>query len=247
MHTGDINGMGVLRLLEIIRQLSNLKKIKFYQASTSELYGKVVKSPQDENTPFYPRSPYAVAKLYAYWATINYRESYNLFACNGILFNHESPRRGPDFVTRKIVQGMVETQLGMTEFLELGNLDALRDWGHARDYVRAMWMMLQQDTPDDYVIATGRQYSVRDFCHAVAENLNFGIRWQGSGLHEVGYNTVTGKPIIKINERYYRPAEVNSLIGNPIKANQKLGWYPKFEFRDLVHDMCRSELTLYQK
>lgn len=247
LHTGDVNGLGVLRQLEIVRQLAGVKRIKFYQASTSELYGKVTKTPQDESTPFYPRSPYAVAKLYAYWATINYRESYNVFACNGILFNHESPRRGPDFVTRKIVRGMIETQLGMTQYLELGNLDAWRDWGHAQDYVRAMWMMLQQDRPNDYVIATGEQYSVRDFCQAVAQNLGFSIRWQGQGLDEVGINTKTDQPMIKISEQYYRPAEVNSLIGDASRARTILGWQPQYSFQDLVNDMCQHELGLYQK
>ena len=247
LHTGDVNGLGVLRLLEIVRQLSDIKRIKFYQASTSELYGKVARTPQDESTPFYPRSPYAVAKLYAYWATINYRESYNVFACNGILFNHESPRRGPDFVTRKIVRGMIQTQLGLTQYLELGNLDAWRDWGHAQDYVRAMWMMLQQDTPEDYVIATGEQYSVRDFCQAVARHLGFSIHWEGQGLNEVGVNTETGQPIIKISEQYYRPAEVNSLIGDATRARTALGWQPQYSFQDLVNDMCQSELSQYQK
>ena len=246
IYTGDSNGLGVLRLLEIVRQISSEKRIKFYQASTSELYGKVKTSPQNELTEFYPRSPYAVAKLYAYWITVNYRESYNLFACNGILFNHESPRRGPEFVTRKIVQGMIQQHLGLADCLELGNLDALRDWGHARDYVRAMWLMLQQEQPDDYVIATGEQHSVRDFCQAVAQHLGYSIHWQGKGLNEIGIRTDSGEAVVKVSTEFYRPAEVNSLIGNANKARQQLGWRPEYSFQNLVSEMCDFEIRARQ-
>lgn len=242
IYTGDTNGLGVLRLLEIIRQISNEKIIRFYQASTSELYGKVNSSPQNESTAFYPRSPYSVAKLYAYWITVNYREGYGVYACNGILFNHESPRRGPEFVTRKIVQGMLKQNLGLSDYLELGNLDALRDWGHAKDYVKAMWLMLQQPHPEDFVIATGEQHSVRDFCQSVANYIGYKILWQGSGLNEVGIRSDNGQTVIKVKPELYRPAEVNSLIGDANKAKQKLGWTTEYSFEDLVNEMCSSEL-----
>lgn len=242
-YTGDVNALGVLKLLEAVRKLSEHKPVKFYQASTSELYGKVKESPQTENTPFYPRSPYAVAKLFGYWITINYRESYDLFACNGILFNHESPRRGPEFVTRKIVQGMIKTHLGLQDILELGNLNARRDWGHAKDYVRAMWEMLQQDTPDDFVIASGEAHSVRDFCNDVAAYLKFEIEWQGTGLDEIGINKMTGKTIIKINKDFYRPAEVHALLGDCSKVKEKLNWKPEYTFEDLVFEMCDDEMN----
>lgn len=245
-YTGDVNAMGVLKLLESTRLLSKEKQVKFYQASTSELYGKVRETPQTELTPFHPRSPYAVAKLYGYWITVNYRESYKLYTCNGILFNHESPRRGPEFVTRKIVQGMINVHLGNQSVLELGNLDARRDWGHAKDYVNAMWLMLQQPEPDDYVISSGEEHSVRDFCERVAEYLGFEIEWVGSGLKEVGVNKTTNKEIIRVNEKFYRPAEVPTIFGDCTKAQHKLQWKPEYTFRDLVHEMCEVELETIQ-
>lgn len=245
--TGDVNAIGVLKLLESVRTLSKEKQCKFYQASTSELYGKVRETPQTENTPFYPRSPYAVAKLYAYWITVNYRESYNLFTCNGILFNHESPRRGPEFVTRKIVQGMIRVHLGKQDILELGNLDARRDWGHAKDYVRAMWAMMQQNKPDDYVISSGEEHSVRDFCNSVANYLNFSIEWRGEGLDEIGINDKTGKTIIRVNKDFYRPAEVPTIFGDCSKAKTILNWKPDYDFNGLVHEMCEKEMEMQTK
>jgi GDPmannose 4,6-dehydratase len=206
------------------------------------LYGKVKETPQTEATPFYPRSPYAVAKLYGYWIVVNYRESFNLFACNGILFNHESPRRGPEFVTRKIVQGMIRTHLGLQPILQLGNLNARRDWGHAKDYVRAMWAMLQQDNPDDYVISSDEEHSVRDFCEDVAEYLGFKIEWRGEGLNEIGINTSTGAKIIEVNKEFYRPAEVPTIFGDCSKAKKVLDWKPEYTFKDLVFEMCESEM-----
>ena len=240
--TGDVNGLGVLKLLEATKLLAKQKPVKFYQASTSELYGKVRETPQTEMTPFHPRSPYAVAKLYGYWITVNYRESYNLFACNGILFNHESPRRGPEFVTRKIVQGMIRVHLGQQEVLKLGNLNARRDWGHAKDYVKAMWLILQQDQPNDYVISSGEEHSVRDFCENVADFLGFKIEWRGSDLEEIGINTTTGKVIVRVNEKFYRPAEVPTIFGDCNRAKQVLGWQQEYTFKDLVHEMCVYEM-----
>lgn len=245
--TADVNAVGVLKILESVRTLSKEKKCRFYQASTSELYGKVRETPQTEHTAFYPRSPYAVAKLYAYWITVNYRESYGIYACNGILFNHESPRRGPEFVTRKIVQGMIRTHLGKQDVLELGNLDALRDWGHAKDYVHAMWLMMQQDEAKDYVISSGEQHSVRDFCESVAKYLNFDLLWQGEGLSEVGINTKTNKIVIRINEEFYRPAEVQTLLGDCTKAKMELDWKLEYNFDELVYEMCEQEMEIQTK
>jgi GDPmannose 4,6-dehydratase len=245
-YTGDVNAIGVLKLLEAVKKLSKLKKVKFYQASTSELYGKVKETPQTENTTFHPRSPYAVAKLYGYWITVNYRESFNLFACNGILFNHESPRRGPEFVTRKIVQGMIRVHLGLQDILQLGNLTARRDWGHAKDYVRAMWGILQQDEPEDFVISSGEEHSVKDFCNDVAAYLGFEIEWQGSDLNEIGINKTTGKKIIEVNSEFYRRAEVPTIFGDCSKAQQKLKWKPEYTFKDMVFDMCESEMKAQQ-
>jgi len=239
-YTANSDALGPLRILEAIRTLGLEKKTKFYQASTSELYGLVQETPQKETTPFYPRSPYGVAKLYAYWITVNYREAYNLFACNGILFNHESPVRGETFVTRKITIAMAKIKQGLQESLSLGNLDAKRDWGHAKDYVEAMWLMLQQDKPEDFVIATGKQYSVRDFIKEVAKNLEMEITWQGSKEHEVGF--WNEKPIIKVNPKYYRPAEVETLLGDATKAKQQLNWQPKINFEELVAEMIQSDL-----
>jgi GDPmannose 4,6-dehydratase len=235
--------MGVLYILEAIRELNKEKQVKFYQASTSELYGLVQETPQTEKTPFYPRSPYAVAKLYAYWTTVNYRESYNIHASNGILFNHESPRRGPEFVTRKIVQDLIDAYWAKdaTTRLRLGNLDALRDWGHAKDYVRAMWLMVQEDKPDDYVIATGEQHSVRKFCELVAEYIGFKIKWEGEGLNEVGRCDDDGRILIEVAEEFYRPAEVQTLLGDSTKAKTKLAWQPEYSFNQLVAEMCEDE------
>ena len=239
-YTANSDALGPLRILEAIRTLGLEKKTKFYQASTSELYGLVQETPQKETTPFYPRSPYGVAKLYAYWITVNYREAYNLFACNGILFNHESPIRGETFVTRKITMAMAKIKQGLQESLSLGNLDAKRDWGHAKDYVEAMWLMLQQDKPEDFVIATGKQYSVRQFIEEVAKHLDMKITWQGSKEKEVGL--LDGQPIIKVDPKYYRPTEVETLLGDPTKAKQQLNWQPKVGFEELVADMIQSDL-----
>ncbi len=241
-YTSNSDALGALRVLEAIRILKLEKKTKYYQASTSELYGAVKETPQTENTPFYPRSPYAVAKLYAYWLTINYREAYGIYACNGILFNHESPRRGETFVTRKITRGLARIKLGLQKKIYLGNLDSKRDWGHARDYVEAQWLMLQQKKPDDFVIATGKQYSVRQFINLAAKNLDMKIIWKGKGLNEVG--TLNGKNIIYIDSRYFRPTEVESLLGDPSKAKQKLGWSPKISFKELVKEMIYEDLKL---
>ncbi len=251
-YTTDIDGMGTLRLLEAIRILGLEKKTRFYQASTSELYGLVQETPQKETTPFYPRSPYAVAKLYAYWITVNYREAYGLYACNGILFNHESPRRGETFVTRKITRALTRIKLGLQDCLYLGNLDALRDWGHARDYIEMQWLMLQQDKPEDFVIATGVQYSVRQFVDAAARELGMQIRWAGEGLEEKGYwltpfplakeGGVGERLIVAVDPRYFRPTEVATLQGDPTKAREKLGWVPRITFRELVAEMVREDL-----
>tara|TARA_B100001758_G_scaffold228673_1_gene222988 strand:- start:132 stop:1193 length:1062 start_codon:yes stop_codon:yes gene_type:complete len=245
-YTANTDALGTLRILEAIRALKMSDKIKFYQASTSELYGKVLETPQNEQTPFYPRSPYGVAKLYSYWITKNYRESYNIFACNGILFNHESPVRGETFVTRKITIGLSKIKLGLIDTIYLGNLDAKRDWGHAKDYVYAMWLMLQQKEPNDYVISTGIQFSVRDFVQLACKFLKMKIRWNGNGEKEECLWMVDGieKTIIKVDKKYYRPAEVETLLGDSTKANEKLGWKPKFSFEDLVSEMVNSDYNL---
>lgn len=239
-YTAQVDAVGTLRLLEAIRSTGNTSR--FYQASTSELYGLVQETPQTETTPFYPRSPYGVAKLYGYWIVKNYRESYGMHASSGILFNHESPRRGPTFVTQKIVQGLHQIKLGKQKNLHLGNLNALRDWGHAQDFVQAMWLMLQQPDPDDYVIATGQQYSVRDFVEAAAPYFDMNIAWQGQGLNEQGIDTRTGQVIVQVNEKYFRPAEVETLLGDSTKARNKLKWQPAHSFADLVADMCQAVL-----
>ena len=260
-YTADVDGMGTLRILEAIRILGLEKKTRFYQASTSELYGLVQETPQRETTPFYPRSPYAVAKLYAYWITVNYREAYGMYACNGILFNHESPRRGETFVTRKITRGLSNINQGLEDCLYMGNIDALRDWGHARDYVRMQWLMLQQDQPEDFVIATGVQYSVRDFINKTAAALGMVLRWEGCGVSEVGYwlnppvalregrsGAATGAiPIIRIDPRYYRPTEVETLLGDPSKAQQKLGWVPEITLDQMVIEMTKADLAEAKK
>jgi GDPmannose 4,6-dehydratase len=240
-YTGQVDGIGTLRILEAVRLLGMEKKVRIYQASTSELYGLVQETPQRETTPFYPRSPYGVAKLYGYWIVKNYRESYGIHASSGILFNHESPRRGETFVTRKITRALKAISEGSQECLYLGNLDAKRDWGHAKDYVEAMWIMLQQDEPDDYVIATGNQYSVRQFVEEAAPYFNMQITWRGEGLSEVGYDVFTGNEIIKISDKYFRPAEVETLLGDPTKAKENLKWEAKISFMELVEDMCRNE------
>ena len=237
-YTGQVDGLGTLRILEAVRLLGMEDKVRIYQASTSELYGLVQEVPQRETTPFYPRSPYGVAKLYGYWIVKNYRESYGLHASSGILFNHESPRRGETFVTRKITRGLSRISTGQQDVLSLGNLDARRDWGHAKDFVEAMWLMLQQDQPDDYVIATGVQYSVRDFVNEAAPYFGMNIEWMGEGLNEVGYDWNTKRPVIKVDPKYFRPAEVETLLGDPTKAKEKLGWEPKTSFKELVEDMC---------
>ena len=237
-YTGNTDGLGTLRVLEAVRLLGMEDKVRIYQASTSELYGLVQETPQKETTPFYPRSPYGVAKLYGYWIVKNYRESYGLHASSGILFNHESPRRGETFVTRKITRGLSRISTGQQDVLSLGNLDARRDWGHAKDFVEAMWLMLQQDEPDDYVIATGEQYSVRDFVNEAAPYFGMNIEWMGEGLSEVGYDWNTKRTVIKVDPKYFRPAEVETLLGDPSKAKAKLGWEPKTSFTQLVEDMC---------
>ena len=236
-YTAQVDGLGTLRVLEAVRLLGMEKKTRIYQASTSELYGLVQAVPQTETTPFYPRSPYGVAKLYGYWIIKNYRESYGMHCSSGILFNHESPRRGETFVTRKITRGLSLMSVGLQNVLELGNLNAKRDWGHAKDFVEAMWLMLQQDEPDDYVIATGTQYSVREFVEATAPYFGFNIVWEGEGLDEKGIDKKSGRTIIKVHPRYFRPAEVESLLGDPTKAKEKLGWEPKITFNEIVEDM----------
>ena len=259
-YTADVDGMGTLRILEAIRILGLEKKTRFYQASTSELYGLVQETPQRETTPFYPRSPYAVAKLYAYWITVNYREAYGMYACNGILFNHESPRRGETFVTRKITRGLANISQGLESCLYMGNIDALRDWGHAKDYVRMQWMMLQQDQPEDFVIATGVQYSVRQFINWTAEALGMQLRWEGEGVNEVGYwtnrpnpdSSLRGAegdaaihepiPVVRIDPRYFRPTEVETLLGDPTKAKQKLGWVPEITAQQMCAEMVAFDL-----
>ena len=259
-YTANADGLGTLRILEAIRILGLEKKTRFYQASTSELYGKVQETPQKETTPFYPRSPYGVAKLYAFWITVNYRESYGFFACNGILFNHESPIRGETFVTRKITRAVARMALGLQDCLHLGNLDAKRDWGHAKDYVEAQWLMLQQDEPEDFVIATGKQYTVRQMVETAASELGISLHWQGEGQNEVGVIAAVaagrgtreavltpGQVVVRIDPRYFRPAEVETLLGDPTKAKQKLGWEPKVTFEELVVEMVRSDLDAAQK
>ena len=241
-YTANSDALGALRVLEALRILGLEKKTRFYQASTSELYGLVRETPQKETTPFYPRSPYAVAKLYAYWITVNYREAYGMYACNGILFNHESPIRGETFVTRKITRALAHIKLGIQDCLYLGNMDAKRDWGHAKDYVEMQWLMLQQEHPEDFVIATGVQYSVRDFVNAAARELGMQIEWRGQGVQEQGIDTATGKCIIQIDPRYFRPTEVETLLGDASKARQKLGWVPKISFAELVSEMAHADL-----
>jgi GDPmannose 4,6-dehydratase len=239
-YTANSDALGALRMLEAIRILGLQKQTRFYQASTSELYGKVQQTPQTEATPFYPRSPYAVAKLYAYWMTVNYREAYGMFACNGILFNHESPVRGETFVTRKITRALARIKLGLQDCLYLGNLNAKRDWGHARDFVEAQWLMLQQEQPEDFVIATGQQYSVRQFVEAACRELDIEIRWEGSGEQEKAYDGA-GKCIVRVDPRYFRPTEVESLLGDASQARAKLGWSPKVSFERLVAEMVESD------
>ena len=237
-YTGQVDGLGTLRVLEAVRLLGMQDHVRIYQASTSELYGLVQAVPQTETTPFYPRSPYGVAKLYGYWIVKNYRESYGMHCSSGILFNHESPRRGETFVTRKITRGLSQISVGLQDVLYLGNLDAKRDWGHAKDFVEAMWLMLQQDEPDDYVIATGQQYSVREFVDKAAPYFGLRLEWQGEGLNEVAVDKVSKRTVVAVDERYFRPAEVESLLGDPTKAKEKLGWEPTTTFDQLVEDMC---------
>jgi GDPmannose 4,6-dehydratase len=246
-YTANADALGTLRLLEAMRILGLDKKTRFYQASTSEMYGKVQEIPQTETTPFYPRSPYGVAKLYAYWITVNYREAYGMYACNGILFNHESPVRGETFVTRKITRGLARIKLGLQERLFLGNLDAKRDWGHARDYIEAQWLMLQQEAPEDFVIATGQQYSVRQFVERAAGELEMQLRWEGRGAEEKGYDAVTGQCIMLVDPRYYRPTEVDTLLGDASKAREKLGWTPRIGFEELVSEMVREDLEVAKR
>ena len=256
-YTADVDGIGTLRLLEAMRFLGLHKTARFYQASTSELYGLVQEIPQKETTPFYPRSPYAVAKLYAYWITVNYREAYGMYACNGILFNHESPRRGETFVTRKITRGLSNIALGLDKCLYMGNVDSLRDWGHAKDYVRMQWMMLQQEQPEDFVIATGVQYSVRQFIEMAALELGVSLRWEGGGVEEKAYvsaitgdkapNLQLGQNIVAIDPRYFRPAEVETLLGDPSKAKTKLGWVPQITIQEMISEMVAYDLQQAQK
>jgi len=245
-YTANSDALGALRILEAIRILGLEKKTRFYQASTSELFGLVQEIPQKETTPFYPRSPYAVAKLYAYWITVNYREAYGMYACNGILFNHESPVRGETFVTRKITRALARIKLGLQDCLYLGNMDAKRDWGHAKDYVEMQWLMLQQEKPEDFVIATGVQYSVRDFVAAAAKELGMSIRWEGQGVEEKGFDAA-GKVIVAVDPRYFRPTEVETLLGDPTKAKTKLGWTPRITFDELVAEMVREDLKAAER
>jgi GDPmannose 4,6-dehydratase len=246
-YTANADALGTLRLLESIRILGLEKRTRFYQASTSEMYGKVVETPQSEKTPFYPRSPYGAAKVYAYWITVNYREAYGIYACNGILFNHESPIRGETFVTRKITRGLARIREGLEECLYLGNLDALRDWGHARDYVKAQWMMLQQSQADDFVIATGKQYSVREFVEKAAARLDMSIEWRGKGVEEQGVDTRSGRVIVKVDARYFRPTEVETLLGDPAKARRLLGWTPEIGFEQLIQEMVDSDWEIAKR
>jgi GDPmannose 4,6-dehydratase len=246
-YTANSDAVGTLRVLEAIRILGLEKKTRFYQASTSEMFGKVQEIPQRETTPFYPRSPYGAAKVYAYWITVNYREAYGLYACNGILFNHESPMRGETFVSRKITRALTRIKVGLQESLHLGNLDSRRDWGHARDYVRAQWMMLQQEAPEDFVIATGTQYSVRDFVVAAGSLVDMKIEWRGEGVEEIGIDTVTGRAIVHVDPRYFRPTEVETLLGDPSKAREKLGWTAETTFAELVAEMIESDLDVAKR
>jgi GDPmannose 4,6-dehydratase len=241
-YTADVNGTGVLRVLEAIRQLGLTDKTRFYQASTSEMFGKVVETPQSETTPFYPRSPYGVAKLYGYWITKNYRESYRMFACNGILFNHESERRGEEFVTRKITKGIAKLYSDPSFTLEIGNMDAKRDWGHAQEYVYGMWLMLQQDVPDDFVLATGETHTVREFIELAFKSIGHSITWSGNEINEIGTDE-TGRVVVRMNPKFYRPAEVELLIGNPTKAKTVLGWSPKITFEELVSRMTKYDVN----
>jgi GDPmannose 4,6-dehydratase len=245
-YTANSDAIGALRILEAIRILGLEKKTRFYQASTSELYGLVQEVPQKETTPFYPRSPYAVAKLYAYWITVNYREAYGMYACNGILFNHESPLRGETFVTRKITRALARIKLGLQDTLYLGNMDAKRDWGHAKDYVQMMWLMLQQREAEDFVIATGEQFSVRQFVDAAAQEVGLKITWKGKGVDEKGYDE-KGKVVVAVDPKYFRPTEVETLLGDPSKAKNKLGWVPKIRFAELVAEMMREDLKSAQR
>ena len=246
-YTADTVGLGALRILEAIRISGLEKKTRYYQASSSELYGEVQETPQKETTPFYPRSPYAAAKLYAHWITVNYREAYGMFACNGILFNHESPVRGETFVTRKITRALSRISLGLQETLYLGNLNAMRDWGHAKDYVEMQWLMLQQDEPDDFCIATGLQFSVRDFVNFAWSHLGKTIRWEGEGMDEKGYDSETGNLIVEVDSRYFRPTEVEALLGDPSKAKEKLGWEPKITFEEMVSEMMESDINIAKR
>ena len=246
-YTADTVGLGALRILEAIRISGLEKKTRYYQASTSELFGEVQEIPQKETTPFYPRSPYAAAKLYAYWITVNYREAYGMFACNGILFNHESPVRGETFVTRKITRALARISLGLQDVVYLGNMNAKRDWGHAKDYVEMQWLMLQQDEPEDFCIATGVQYSVRDFVNFSWGHLGKTIRWEGKGLDEKGYDNETGKLIVVVDPRYFRPTEVEELLGDPTKAKEKLGWEPKISLEEMVHEMMENDINIVKR
>lgn len=246
-YTANADALGTLRLLEAIRILGLEKKTRFYQASTSELFGKVQEIPQKETTPFYPRSPYAVAKMYSYWICVNYREAYGIYACNGILFNHESPIRGETFVTRKITRAVARIKLGLQERLYLGNLDSKRDWGHARDYVRMQWLMLQQNEPDDYCISTGVQYSVRDFVDAAFKEVGIAVRWEGVGVEEKGYDSKTGALLVEVDPRYFRPTEVETLLGDSTKAKEKLGWVPEITLEDMVAEMVRGDLRIAER
>lgn len=245
-YTANVDALGALRLLEAIRVLGMTKSVRFYQASTSELYGLVTETPQSESTPFHPRSPYSVAKLYAFWITVNYREAYGMYACNGILFNHESPIRGETFVTRKITRGLANVKAGLQDCVYLGNLDARRDWGHAKDYVEMQWLMLQQDAPEDFVIATGRQFSVREFVNAAAEEMGISLTWRGQGQAEKAFDA-RGKCVVAVDPRYFRPAEVEALVGDASKAQAKLGWRPKVTFRELVAEMVASDLQAAER
>jgi GDPmannose 4,6-dehydratase len=246
-YTADTVGMGALRILEAIRVAGLEKKTRYYQASTSELYGLVQEIPQTEKTPFYPRSPYAVAKLYAYWITVNYREAYGMYACNGILFNHESPIRGETFVTRKITRAFARIKLDLQDKVYLGNLDAKRDWGHAMDYIEMQWLMLQQDSPEDFVIATGIQYSVRDFVNKAAEAVDITMRWEGEGVDEKGYDEATGACLVEVDKRYFRPTEVETLLGDPTKAKEKLGWVPKITLDEMVKEMVDNDVMIAKR
>jgi GDPmannose 4,6-dehydratase len=246
-YTANADAVGTLRVLEAIRILGLERKARFYQASTSEMFGKVRETPQSETTPFYPRSPYGAAKVYAYWITVNYREAHGLYACNGILFNHESPLRGETFVSRKITRALTRIKVGLQESLYLGNLDSRRDWGHARDYVRAQWLMLQQEAPEDFVIATGQQHSVRDFVAAAGARLDMKIEWRGTGVDEVGFDAATGRQLIRVDPRYFRPAEVDSLLGDPRRARERLGWSAEVTFAQLVAEMVQADMELAQR